>query len=115
MGCRDLMKAQRKIVLSIVLTTALTACLQVSAMENALENAQLTLLLRELDMLDRTAKQASASALTSSRYRFDYARLHADIARVRVGIEEYLTPPRAQPRDPGSLSGEYRLERDAKP
>nr|WP_273649646.1 RAQPRD family integrative conjugative element protein [Pseudomonas aeruginosa] len=35
-------------------------------------------------------------------------RVRKDLQRVRAGIQDYLTPPRAQPRDPVELSGDYR-------
>lgn len=44
------------------------------------------------------------------RYFFDYPRLAADIERIRHGLENYLTPSRAQPRDPVELSGSYSAE-----
>ena len=115
MRWRDQPEAQRKSVVSIALTASLMMCLPVLAGDSAIENAQLAQLLRQLDLLDRTAHQASIGASRDTRYRFDYARLHADIARVRAGIEDYLTPPRAQPRDPTSLNGEYRIERGPSP
>ncbi|WP_405045738.1 RAQPRD family integrative conjugative element protein [Pseudomonas aeruginosa] len=34
--------------------------------------------------------------------------MRKDLQRVRAGIQDYLTPPRAQPRDPVELSGDYR-------
>lgn len=111
----ELTRAHRKASLGVVLSLGLTVCLQIAAADNALESSQLALLLRQLDTLDQTAQQAAASTSNETRYRFDYARLHADIARVRAGIEDYLTPRRAQPRDPDALSGEYRTERAVKP
>jgi RAQPRD family integrative conjugative element protein len=41
------------------------------------------------------------------RFFFDYQRLAGDIARIRHGLEDYLTPSRAQPRDTVELSGQY--------
>jgi hypothetical protein len=32
---------------------------------------------------------------------------------VRSGLRDYLTPPRAQPRDPAELAGQYRTEQEA--
>ena len=54
--------------------------------------------------------QASADDATAerARYHFDYGRLAADLERVRGGIHDYLTPSRAQPRDPAELLGDYR-------
>lgn len=86
-----------------------------SAADSDLENERLAALVRQLDMLDRLAAQASVSSNTNNRYHFDYARLRQDVARIRTGIEEYLSPRRAQPRDPDPLNGEYRREASTTP
>jgi RAQPRD family integrative conjugative element protein len=86
-----------------------------SAADSDLENEQLAALVRQLDILDRLAAQSALSSNTTNRYHFDYARLRQDVARMRTGIEEYLSPRRAQPRDPDSLSGEYCREAATSP
>lgn len=78
------------------------------AADAASERADLAVILRELNLIDRLADNAEASAPQKSRYHFDYRRLRGDVSRVRSGIHDYLAPPRAQPRDPVVLSGEYR-------
>lgn len=79
-----------------------------------LERAQLASLMRQLDLLDRTARLSETLAdAESARYHLDYARLRSDIERIRSGIRGYLTPSRAQPRDAADLSGDYRKEREA--
>ncbi|QQC65459.1 raqprd family integrative conjugative element protein [Paraburkholderia ginsengisoli] len=84
----------------------------VAAADGASEHAQLALLVRQLDLADRLADQAAAVASESNaRYHFDYARLRNDMRRVRTGIHDYLTPARAQPRDPVDLVCTYRDER----
>ncbi|EKB1622958.1 conjugal transfer protein, partial [Salmonella enterica] len=40
-------------------------------------------------------------------------RIHGDITTLRSGIEHYLTPARAQPRDTATLVGQYRKEKTA--
>lgn len=83
------------------------------AEENSHERIRLAGLIRQLDMFDRfTEQSASLPRQEHSRYHFDYARLRKDIARVRLGIRDYLTPQRAQPRDPVMLIGDYRREAD---
>ncbi|MDR2111516.1 MAG: raqprd family integrative conjugative element protein [Candidatus Accumulibacter sp.] len=78
------------------------------------ERERLAALVRQLDLVERLAGQAEQAAPPgAARYRFDYARLRGDLARVRAGVADYLAPPRAQPRDPLPLSGEYRLPRPA--
>ncbi|WP_323159180.1 RAQPRD family integrative conjugative element protein [Pseudomonas marginalis] len=73
---------------------------------------QLSLLIRQLDTLDtlvlRTSRDEAPEANT--RYRFDYPRLTQDIQRIRQGVQDYLSPSRAQPRDSTELVGEYRLD-----
>jgi RAQPRD family integrative conjugative element protein len=86
----------------------LSAPFPACATDAASERADLAVILRELNLIDRLADDAEASAPQKARYHFDYRRLRGDIGRVRSGIQGYLAPPRAQPRDPVVLSGEYR-------
>lgn len=80
-----------------------------AAADNASERAQLAALDRQLGMLAHLAEQSARLPHDGgARYHFDYARLQADIARIRGGVEDYLSPPRAQPRDPDALLGDYR-------
>lgn len=82
--------------------------LPASAADDALERARLAAITRQLDLIHRLADQAAAVAPQERRrYYFDYARLHADVRRMRAGIEDYLAPQRAQPRDPVPLTGDY--------
>jgi RAQPRD family integrative conjugative element protein len=88
---------------------AASLCISLETLADAdLERAHLAALLRQLDVLDRLAQQSALSVPNSGRYQFDFARLRSDIARMRAGIEDYLSPRRAQPRDPTELSGDYR-------
>jgi RAQPRD family integrative conjugative element protein len=78
--------------------------------DEAPERERLAALVRQLDLVERLAGQAEQAASPgAARYRFDYARLRGDLARVRAGVTDYLAPP----RDPLPLSGEYRLPRPA--
>lgn len=100
-----------RIVHVIVLVLASTAAITVMASGSASESEQLAALLRQLDLIERLADQSEHAASThGTRYHFDYARLHADIARMRSGIKDHLSPPRAQPRDLQTLDGAYRRE-----
>jgi len=79
-----------------------------AAANNAAEREALAALARQLDLLDRLAEHAAASSPHErARYHFDYARLREDVKRVRSGVQDYLVPQRAQPRDPLPLSGDY--------
>ncbi|SDC42416.1 integrative conjugative element protein, RAQPRD family [Paracidovorax valerianellae] len=77
----------------------------------AIEREQLTSAIRLLDQLDRIALASdTTAAVQPARYHFDYARLRDDVGRMRAGFASYLTPQRAQPRDPSSLAGHYTRE-----
>ncbi|VVM80020.1 hypothetical protein PS664_02237 [Pseudomonas fluorescens] len=80
------------------------------------DSTQLALVLRQLDAIERTAQRSSVQTHTSAlRYHFDYQRLHQDIQRVRVGIQHFLSPQRAQPRDSVALIGDYRDPQEPAP
>jgi RAQPRD family integrative conjugative element protein len=98
---------------AIALVTGLSALSVTSASDTAVENVRLATLVRQLDMIDRMAQTSENLAPARTRYHFDYARFRFDIGRVRAGIEDYLKPSRAQPRDPEALSAEYRREEAA--
>jgi len=76
------------------------------------EQEQLSLVQQQLDTLERLATRAEAARTLEpiERYRFDYPRLTQDIQRIRQGVQSYLYPSRAQPRDPSELVGDYRLD-----
>ncbi|WP_458366801.1 integrative conjugative element protein, RAQPRD family [Burkholderia pseudomallei] len=84
------------------------------AADTASESTHLAAIERQLDTIDRLATQSEQLPDSdSTREHFDYARLHADIARVRQGIEDYLSPRRPLPRDPSTLVGHYRTRTGA--
>lgn len=79
---------------------------------SAHEQEQLSLVQQQLDTLERLAARAETTNRSEpdERYRFDYPRLTQDIQRIRHGVQDYLSPSRAQPRDPIELVGDYRLD-----
>lgn len=79
---------------------------------SAHEQDQFSLILQQLDTIERLATRAEAARTLEpiERYRFDYSRLTQDIQRIRQGVQSYLYPARAQPRDPSELVGNYRLD-----
>ncbi|HCF3767692.1 TPA: RAQPRD family integrative conjugative element protein [Pseudomonas aeruginosa] len=95
--------------LALALTIALAGASPASAADGlASECEQLAALTRQLDLIDRLAEHAANTAPQErTRYHFDYARLRADLNRVRAGLQDYLVPQRAQPRDPVPLAGDY--------
>lgn len=76
------------------------------------EEDQLSLVQQQLNIIERLATRAETvnTPEPDDRYRFDYSRLHQDIQRIRQGVQGYLSPSRAQPRDPSELVGDYRLD-----
>ena len=76
------------------------------------EQDQLSRVQQQLDIIERLATQAEAAKIAEpdDRYRFDYPRLEQDIQRIRLGVQSYLSPSRAQPRDSTELLGDYRLD-----
>ncbi len=102
--------------LILPLLAALASALPLPAWADApLQRQELAAALRQIQALEHLVETSAAATPIepSQRYHFDYPRLLADLARVRAGLQDYLTPPRAQPRDPVELSGQYRLESDA--
>ncbi|HCL5284638.1 TPA: RAQPRD family integrative conjugative element protein [Salmonella enterica] len=77
------------------------------------EREELILSLIQLNQIEASLHRAQQSARTGNneRYYFDYPRIHDDITTLRSGIEHYLTPARAQPRDTTTLVGQYREEK----
>ncbi|EPT4467426.1 RAQPRD family integrative conjugative element protein [Klebsiella aerogenes] len=77
------------------------------------EREELTQSLSQLTQIEASLHRAQQSARTgiNERYYFDYPRIHSDITTLRSGIEHYLTPTRAQPRDTATLVGQYREEK----
>lgn len=100
----------RHLVLAAALAVGLSVVRSAGASDVAVERADLALMVRELNLIDHLALEAQAVAPQDARYHFDYSRLHADVARMRSGINDYLAPHRAQPRDPLILNGNYRRE-----
>lgn len=80
------------------------------AHQNSEEQIQLTAMLRQVELMQDTIRSFDKSINPRSRYYFDYQRLNTDLERVRAGIHDYLTPKRAQPRDPVQLHGNYQQE-----
>ena len=94
--------------LALALTIALAGASPASAGDATAEHEQLAALASQLNLIDRLAEHAANSAPQErARYHFDYARLRADLKRVRAGLQDYLVPQRAQPRDPVPLAGDY--------
>ena len=78
------------------------------------EHIRLTTVIRELNAIGRIAFSGDRGRDSgTSRYYFNYARLREDIHRASAGLQQYLSPQRATPRDDTKLHGSYRDEADA--
>ncbi|AMB86021.1 conjugal transfer protein [Pseudomonas agarici] len=87
-----------------------------AAAASASEQANLEVMIRQLNALEDTARRSAQVAdEPGKRYFFDYQRFAIDIESIRHGLEGYLTPSRAQPRDPTDISGNYTLNGGHKP
>lgn len=86
---------------SLLLSTTLFA-------DTDLERGSLAQIVHELDGLDPLIRTAESHADTDARIRFQYTWLRQDLARIRLGIEEHLNAPQAEPRRFPPICGDYR-------
>ena len=61
----------------------------------------------EIKALLPIVRDAQRTADQGGRRRFNYGWLRQDLARIRLGIQEYLTPGRNEPRAVAPIHGEY--------
>src|SRR3989344_2349349 len=96
----------------LLVTALLTGQSPMARAETPPQRPKLAAALRQLDALERTVAHSAAHTpiAPGEPYHFDYPRLLADLAHVRRGIQAYLTPSRAQPRDQSELADDYRVE-----
>lgn len=83
-----------------------------TAAHDARERTDLGLMQWQITTIEQLADltKSDSDDATGARYRFDYLRFAADLERVREGIQQYLSPSRAQPADLVELAGQYRTE-----
>ncbi len=72
------------------------------------EREALARLAHELAVLAPLVREAEVQADQDARIRFQYDWLRQDLARVRMGIQEHINAPRAEPRTVEPLRGDYR-------
>lgn len=97
-------------LLPVGLIVLIATCTQVPTgnAATASEQTNLEVMIRQLNALEDTARRSAKVAdEPSKRFFLDYPRLVGDIERIRHGLENYLSPNRAQPRDPVEISGSY--------
>ncbi|RMO31691.1 RAQPRD family integrative conjugative element protein [Pseudomonas savastanoi] len=102
--------------------TAVLLCLPLlfsthaGAAGTASEHANVEVMIRQLNSLEAVAQRSvDLPQDPAQRYHLDYPRLVSDIARIRQGLQDYLSPSRAQPRDPVEISGQYNVSGDHTP
>jgi len=105
-------------LLPIGLIVLLGTCTQIptATAASASEQTNLEVMIRQLNALEDTARRsAKVTDEPGKRFFLDYQRLSSDIERIRHGLESYLSPSRAQPRDPVEISGSYIKARTGDP
>lgn len=109
----DLPRAAHRGVLLCCMAALLAVMVPMVRAETPAQRQELAGALRQLGSLEQAVVNSAAHTpiVPGARYHFDYPKLLADLARVRAGIQDYLAPSRAQPRDPAELAGDYRSER----
>lgn len=85
----------------IVVISALF-CLQAYA---STEQVQLAQAIKQLEAAKLSLQRAEKVAKSSPKTReyFNYSAVHRDIETVKKGIQQYISPTRALPRDPNVL------------
>lgn len=83
--------------------------------QSTYEREQIRLMLVQITNIEAIALQMdrNTSVLDTDRYQFDHVRFQKDLGAIRAGLEHYLTPARAQPRDVVDVVGEYQQEKSA--
>ena len=72
------------------------------------EREALARVIHELQALEPLLRTGEAQANPDARVRFRYDWLRQDLQRMRLGIQEHIDAPRAEPRQFPPLRGEYR-------
>ena len=101
--------ASRQSILAFTLGGASCLAPFPAAMADAdAEREILALISHELAALGPLLNQAESQADPDARIRFRYDWRRQDLARIRLGIEEHINAPRAEPRTFPPLRGDYR-------
>ena len=72
------------------------------------ERESLARVIHELQAVEPLLRAAESQANPDARVRFRYDWLRQDLQRMRLGIQEHIDAPRAEPRSFPPLRGEYR-------
>lgn len=97
-----------KPIIKICFLLILLANPLVAPANDTAEREHLAALIRQLQLMQQMTEQHVADyPQNRSRYYFDFKRLNTDLKRIESGINDYLIPKRAQPRDLSEISGYY--------
>ena len=99
------------IALRVVTGIVVSFLVGVPAFADADADAEREVLARiahELDALEPLIRSAEAQANPDARVHFRYDWLRRDLARVRLGVQDHIDAPRAEPRTFPPLRGDYR-------
>ena len=72
------------------------------------ERESLARVIHELQAIEPLLRAAQSQANPDARVRFRYDWLRQDLQRLRLGLQEHINAPRAQPRSFPPLRGDYR-------
>ena len=94
----------------VLLAGALAAVVPVNMAraDAAGERESLARVIHELQAIEPLLCAAQSQANPDARVRFRYDWLRQDLQRLRLGIQEHINAPRAQPRSFPPLRGDYR-------
>jgi len=81
---------------------------QFAAADADAEREVLARISHELEATEPLIAEAESQANPDARIRFQYDWLRQDIERIRLGIQEHIDAPRAEPRSFPPLHGDYR-------
>jgi integrative conjugative element protein, RAQPRD family len=84
-----------------------------SVAQSEVEREQLKMVLEQLNNIEQVVlvSEQSSQKLSGQRYNFDYEQFKKDLEAIRTGVELYLTPVRAQPREVVDFEANYRKEK----
>ena len=96
--------------IAVLIFGALAAALPLRAVlgDADAEREALARITHELGALEPLIRAAESQANPDARIRFRYDWLRQDVARMRLGIQEHIDAPRAEPRTFPPLRGDYR-------
>ena len=95
-----------QLLVLVLLGTALPAPFAAADADG--EREVLARISHELEATEPLIAEAESQAKPDARIRFQYDWLRQDIERIRMGIQEHIDAPRAEPRSFPPLRGDYR-------